>query len=130
MSEKFTLRVFKDHEYCELCPEFAVVEISDGLLQRIRRLRDEVERLDGYKISQFEYSVTFHAWDEDEEGNEQPGEEVLSDCHILHVAKDEFWWTGQLKGSGWGFATEEISIDGLSPFREHNIGKPIEKESA
>lgn len=120
----YHLRCSPDNiEDFEGCPETAVVTLTPELFDRVVTLSTEVERLKVYSIVAATACVTFHAWAEDEDGTEILGEEVPTDTHLIHVTRDELWFTGCMEVSGRRFSTEKVAYT-LAELQKG--GEPVE----
>lgn len=132
--EKLILECRADSQWCESAPSFGVAEVDEVFLQKVRYLRAEAERLkadfitdDAVLTKIGDLVVTFHEWNENDELETVPGKESNTDRHQLCVNENEFWWEGSMRSTGERFRTESVSIDGLSPYRCHNIGISVQE---
>lgn len=102
-------------------PEVLSVEVGPELIDRIRELAVEVERLGVYAIELFDSHAYWYEadWEKtDHENDDAPpvaGDEFTSlDCETLHVSNDDFWWEAWLKGADIRVSCEPISISELA----------------
>lgn len=89
---------------------WAVVELTTELMDRIITLNKAVLDAGAYTIEEFNYHPDWTVYEEDDEGNEIPGEPLRTECDQLVVGNDEFWWKCYLKHTDIVLHTERTSI--------------------
>ena len=100
-------------------PGLAVVDMTPELIRRIYRFQRVVKHLDCYEVTEFNYMCEFTEWAEDEEGKTIPGDELRTECNILHVGKTYFKWVCYVKHTDVSLTTEETAIEELpNPYDE------------
>jgi hypothetical protein len=110
---------YRDVELMET-PGLAVADMTPELIQRIYRFQRAVKHLECYEITEFNYMCEFTQWAENEkDGKTIPGEELRTECNILHVGDVYFKWVCYVKHTDVELVTEETAIDILpNPYDE------------
>lgn len=107
MAKEFVVELHIFDEHCE-GPNTACIAVGQRLAERIAEMKVAVAR------HNLAYAATFDCHPEygtvDNQGMFEEDKSFSVDAVTLEVSKDQFVWSGYLKGSGTSFRTEPISI--------------------
>jgi len=117
----FQLRCHADQDVWDV-PEWAVLTITPQRARHLLRLSETVQTLGVHKIADFDYCPDFHAWGEDENGNETPGEPVRTEIDQVCCYADGVRWSAAVRHTDRTFSTEEIPVSRLLEIAEHGLG--------
>jgi len=114
-------------EYVDDGPDYAKVELSKEVVDRITHLAEVVTTETASSITVWDYSPDFYEedYDSDEEGKLK--EWVGSvECEELVVTEDAIYWQGHHKHLSLHWDTDSISIEALKELR-HIESAPLEE---
>ena len=117
----FQLRCHTDLEAWDV-PEWAILTITPQRARRLLRLCETVRTLGVYKIADFDDDPDFHAWGEDVDGNETPGEPIRAEIDQVSCYADGVRWSAAVRHTDRTFSTKEIPVSRLLEIAEHGLG--------
>jgi hypothetical protein len=98
----------KSPDFFDDGPMYAKVVIDDALNRRIRELSTVVEEVKVYKIEEFNYNIQYYM--DNNCRKQYPGR---TECNILNVTSDSFWWTALIKHTDVLISTGPYLISNL-----------------
>lgn len=96
--------------------DYAVVELSTDMIERIRKLSEAVRSLEVYRISEFNYACDFrNAGFEQWECGKVPLKEYpkSTECNLLNVTDTGFYWSGLYKHTDIRWSTDTVLLTTL-----------------
>lgn len=116
-SKVFHVNVFTENEWVGSIFDWAECVVPPGLAAQIKKLAAACKDLGVWRIERFDYSLEYH-W----------SEETSTECPLLCVCENRFYWRGHYKDSDIRFETEPIDIALLdSPEAIHELRQEIDE---
>ena len=104
--------------------DYAIVELSADMIERIRKLSEAVRSLDVYRISEFNYACEFRNADYEQEweSGKVPLKEYQksTECSLLNVTDTGFYWSGLYKNTDVRWSTDTVQLTTLDEAGEYD----------
>ncbi|SNB45487.1 hypothetical protein [Geobacter sp. DSM 9736] len=121
-TKKLILPVFDNNDFFEGA-DYAIVELSAGMIERIRKLAEAVRNLDVYRISEFNYACDFRNADYEQwECGKVPLKEYPkpAECNLLNVTDTGFYWSGLYKNTEVRWSTDTVLLTTLDDVGDYD----------
>lgn len=114
--KKLIIKMNHPSECCGDIADYAVVDLTEEAISRIKQLGTAAQNLGVYKVVEFDYSCDLKEADYNldlVDGKEPLKEDsIATDCDCLNVTTTDFFWSGYYKGDD-KWETESIHLSVL-----------------
>ncbi len=115
--KRLIIPISSNNEFYSETADYAIIDLNEKLIERIKALSAAVCDLKVYKVSEFNYDCEFYTvdWEADPDN----GKVALSDfdgrmeCNTLNVTDTNFFWSGLYRHTDVRWETESVPLTAL-----------------
>jgi hypothetical protein len=130
-TKKLILPVSDNSDFFESA-DYAEIELSTKMIERIRNLSKAVRNLGVSRVSEFNYACVFMNADYDQEWEtgKVPLKEYLkgTECNFLNVTDTGFYWSGLYRHTDVRWSTETVPLTALNEDGDYDLREEVNDE--
>lgn len=132
--KKLTIKVRTNADFFDKTADYAVIELNETAIERIKALTTAVQDLKVYKVSEFNNACDFEVVDWDAEP--ENGKVVLKEfegrmeCCTLNVTDNDFFWSGVYKHTEIRWETTSVPLTVLDEAGDFDEQETVSEKAA